>query len=662
MKFAFRFRPARVRGCGRTVLRLVRDVIRFLWFGATAAALAPAAARAGDVYVFGDSGADMGNYFALPGNAPAQGSPYFRGPDGLYRLSDGPMWPELQFPGMRSGSDPTIADSSVNFAYGAAKSDAGSFSGDPGETLPIGLQSQLDSFEARLASGKLTVGRETIAILYAGTNDLFEALALGSDVLAKSDDVTTNLETAVARLASHGVTTIYVSEIVDIGEAAAFYNTGLAADQEAALRATLNAVGAAARERMRAGLATAVASAGGKVNVVVLPLNKLFAAVRANPAAFGFTHMHEAIYDDANGKLLVADAATQKGYFFLDSLHTTARAQRLEGLYYRAVIDAIDGTAQRRLARTVDGAISAIDTVDRALIAPVASQSLRPSGSRKWQVFLHTPFSHDRVAGADGEETATFETTAGILSLRWPESRAPALTVAVGYVGQDGEVGDRGLRFKARGGVGAVTNERVVGPVMLRSEVSHGRFDLKTARAPELAVINSVMVARSDTEIMVDRGSLAGSHVFAFDKWSLRLEGGLTYTKVSVDRFSESDAPGLDLDVAEVEHESLRGSVEVRAQAKELGARWLRVRPELSLRLNHEFADAGVEVAAQLIDNTSPRVIGTSSHGNRSHFDLAPCLALPIKQHAVATISYRYETDGRNFQRHGLWINLCQRF
>lgn len=71
------------------------------------AALAAPAAKAGSLYVFGDSLSDDGNLYKLTGLPPA---PYYKG-----RFSNGPVWVEY-LPAL-SGLSSSPAN---NFAYGGA--------------------------------------------------------------------------------------------------------------------------------------------------------------------------------------------------------------------------------------------------------------------------------------------------------------------------------------------------------------------------------------------------------------------------------------------------------------------------------------------------------------------------------------------------------------
>jgi len=638
------------------VAHLQRSIARFLRF-ALVCALSATGATAAEVYIFGDSGADMGNYHALPGLTPAAGSPYFQGADGLYRLSDGPMWPELQFPGMRSWADPARSGTLINFAYGGAKTDGFIFDW-ASDDLPYGLQSQLALFEDELAAGRLAVSSDTRAILYAGTNDWYEGVALGENPAVTVARIAENMAGAVMRLADHGVPTIYVPEVADFGYAGSFYHTGLPADEEEVLRGYLNAAADATREGMRAALAEVSTRLEGRARVVILPLNRLFTAIREDPAAFGFTNITDATFDEESWEYLVANPAERDGYLFVDGLHTTARAQDIEGRYYRAVLDAAEGRAQARVGRVVDGVLSGTDVISRALAEPMARQPFLGEDARDWQVFLSTPFAHSRLETSGGEDEARTDTFAAMFGVQWPKSRLPDLTFAVSFFEQEGEVADRALRFDTRSLDLAVYNERDLGPVRLRAEVAGGWVDLETRRDPNIPT----MLANGATEGFTVRGRLFASHAWACGPVTLTLEGGLAYDQVSLDAFAESGAPGLDLGYSKIRHESLRTSLEARLEGREQAFGWLHVRPAFWARSERSLADQDSDVTAELLDNIAGPIAGSAGQGGRWHFAFEPRLVFPLFTHAAAVIGYRFETDWDDFERHGLWFNISQRF
>ncbi|MDE2240767.1 MAG: autotransporter outer membrane beta-barrel domain-containing protein, partial [Rhodospirillales bacterium] len=134
---------------------------RLLAGAAMFAALAAPAAKAGNLYVFGDSLSDDGNLYKLTGLPPA---PYYEG-----RFSNGPVWVEYlpALAGLNSSS-------ANNFAYG------GAFTGDltiggvnigtnlEAASLP-GINTEIADFAA--AGGSFS-GNDVVT-LWGGANNYF---------------------------------------------------------------------------------------------------------------------------------------------------------------------------------------------------------------------------------------------------------------------------------------------------------------------------------------------------------------------------------------------------------------------------------------------------------------------------------------------------------
>ncbi|PTY02833.1 hypothetical protein DB347_23090 [Opitutaceae bacterium EW11] len=628
----------------------------------TAILAAPSVGRAG-TFVFGDSGADMGNYWAIPEIAMPPGSPYFRGSDGLARLSNGPMWPELQFPGMRTWADPHRSGDRINYAFGGAKSDREL---SPDEITPqaeFGLLSQLDLFDTDIAAGKTSVAAGSTAFLYAGTNDLFEALTLGQDVDAKIADIVANLKTAVNRLAERGVSKIYVSEVADFAYAPAFLGLDLSAEQRALLETTLNGITENTRQAVRSGLAQPVVVQGKRVDVIILPLNRLFQAVRANPGAYGFTQVTGSIYDVSADRMLVPDVSQQTGYFFLDSLHTTAHAQALEGRFYRAFLNVGEGWEQRKVARLTDSGISALDTIRRTIEAPRASGTLvtRPGGA--WDISLLTPVSVDRYEGGDGRPSLRVDTEAFLLGMRWPRIPTPNLQLTAGYLNQDGKADSNGLRFDSNGPVVALSNRIPLGWADLGASVSRGWLRMKTTRSSDASLVFPAFETRGKTDLGIEQATLNLSRRYAReDDWAVELSVGGRYSRATLDGFHERGDLGMDLTYSKTRYESARAvTVAVFVAPEWTAASWLRIRPELAITSEYEFGDRDTTVRAQLPDTPGLWLDGTLDRGDRWRAIAEPRLQLRLSQHALATLSYSYERSG-SVERHSFWLNLSQRF
>jgi phospholipase/lecithinase/hemolysin len=215
--------------------------------------------------VFGDSLCDGGNAHALRGDAAFPCPPHWRG-----RRCDGPVWVEqlaerLGLPPLRH----SLAGG-TNHAFGGARSGAG--------LSPKGMPNLIEQVAGFLEEAP--TDPEALVVLRAGANDYLDA----PPSPAVGDAVNRHLLGAVERLAAAGLRRFLVPselpwgfspiQLPGLGEAERRGLNALIARQNAALQEALQDLVA------RRGL------------VVVQPdFRGLFLAVRADPAAYGFTEI-----------------------------------------------------------------------------------------------------------------------------------------------------------------------------------------------------------------------------------------------------------------------------------------------------------------------------------------------------------------------------------
>jgi len=218
--------------------------------------------------VFGDSLCDGGNAYALRGDAAFPCPPHWRG-----RRCDGPVWVEQL--AEQLGLPPLLHSlaGGTNHAYGGARSGMG--------LSPKGMPNLLEQVAGFLGGGS-GAGLEPAAlvVLRAGANDYLDAPPSPS----VGDAVNRHLLSAVGCLAEAGLRRFLVPselpwgfspiQLPGLGEAERRGLNALIARQNAALQEALQGLAA------RRGL------------VVEQPdFHALFLAVRADPAAYGFTEI-----------------------------------------------------------------------------------------------------------------------------------------------------------------------------------------------------------------------------------------------------------------------------------------------------------------------------------------------------------------------------------
>ena len=248
--------------------------------------------------VFGDSLCDGGNAYALRGDAAFPCPPHWRG-----RRCDGPVWVEQL--AEQLGLPPLLHSlaGGTNHAYGGARSGMG--------LSPKGMPNLLEQVAGFLGGGS-GAGLEpgALVVLRAGANDYLDA----PPSPAVGEGVNGHLLSAVEHLAAAGLRRFLVPselpwgfspiQLPGLGEAERRGLNALIASQNAALQQALQDLAA------RRGL------------VVVQPdFQALFLAVRADPAAFGFTEIGRPVLelDGDPTSQAPGEAPAGVGYLWWDS-------------------------------------------------------------------------------------------------------------------------------------------------------------------------------------------------------------------------------------------------------------------------------------------------------------------------------------------------------
>lgn len=611
------------------------------------------------VLIFGDSAADQGNLHATPGYGPGAHAPYYRGTDGLVRLSDGPMWTERLFPSLRSINADGPMGRSVNFAYGAATTGASTFgAGEAGE-LPVGVQSQVTAYQALLASDALpTPGARTWAFIEAGPNDFFAALAQGEDLVATAVSSPARLADSARRLAETGLRTIFVTETPDFGEAPLFGDLGLPPAAHTALRE----VAALSRTNLRAELSRLQTELGDSHRIVVLPVNELFRAVLAHPAAFGFTNVTGKTYDEATDTLLVSDPARRAGYLFVDSLHTTSLAQAWQARFYAEVIGAIDGTAQGRYARAVDAQHTGADLVRRLGNEALAG----PASADRWTWFVSargSRVSGDASApdgGAVGSPAWRSDAIGSLVGARRLVTPYWTLGIGLGNFVEEGRVDGRRLRWDNNAGGVWLLNAWNLDPVTVRLSVGAANLDTEFTRDTSIPTF----IARGDTvgylwqtrfEVERTLGRIA-NHLQA------EVMLGTTMTRSSVKAFQESGAPGLNLAVGRLAHDRVISDAGLRLRGSTLRLGRIAIEPSADLLVTHASGDRNTDVTARLLDNSAAAVTASVNPGPRTRGVVRVAFGVVLTERLRAEIADQFEAGSGSYSAHRVELGLTARF
>lgn len=624
--------------------------------GVLTLSLAPLAVAGPDsVMVFGDSAADQGNLNATPGYAPGSHAPYYKGPDGLTRLSDGLMWTERLFPALHSINAPSGAlGHSVNFAYGAATTGTSSFgAGEAGE-LPVGVQSQVAAYLALRSAGALPApSNSTYAFIEAGPNDYFAALDAGAPLGPTAVASPARLADSASKLAAAGIHTIFVTETPDFGDAPLFADLGLTAGDKAALRD----LAAASRANLRSELAKVQAKLGDNYHVVVLPLNSLFRAVQTNPAAFGFTNITGKTYDDTTDTLLERDPSKRDGYLFVDSLHLTARGQAWQARYYSEVISAIDGTQHRRFARLTDALRSDADLMRR-----LGDEGLSgPTTAQDWTFFASvrgatTAGSVEDAAGPGWRSNAlaTLVGARRLLSPNW------TLGIGLGAFSEHGKLSPRTLSWENNAEGLWVLNQWKLDPVTVRLSGGVAHVDTDLTRDTSIPTF----VARGDTGGVLSQARFEVERPLGRITHSIAAELtlGTSMSRSTTKAFNETGASGLNLEFERVARDSMRSDAGFRLRGDSFRIGRVAFEPSADFLFTYEAGDRSTDISTQLSDNPAASVRVAADNGPRAGGAVRFACGIVLTDRLRAEIADLVEVSSSGRHQHRVELGMNARF
>lgn len=287
----------------------MRSIIRPLSAAMLCAASFAAPANAGFIsdnyssfWVAGDSLSDPGNLFAATGGA-TPGTPYVDG-----RFTNGRVWADY------IGADMIAAGKAYgNFAYGGAKA----VTDDDG--VPD-LQAQL---QMGLAASAGQLGDSPLAALWFGGNDMFEAIA-AADMEQRAQDAAGAVADAASQILNHGVASLLMFTLPDLGKTPAYMAQGAAISARASLAAQI--FNQTLTDQVEEWWAQGA-------DIMLIDAQALLEVIIADPAN-GITDPTEPCIWPATPTICTEEDAKRKAYF--DPVHPSAAVHRAAAL-------AIDG-------------------------------------------------------------------------------------------------------------------------------------------------------------------------------------------------------------------------------------------------------------------------------------------------------------------------------
>ncbi|XGV99722.1 MAG: SGNH/GDSL hydrolase family protein [Leptolyngbya sp. BL-A-14] len=263
------------------------------------------AAQFSNLYVFGDSLSDVGQFSAVTGGlVPPASLGYFDG-----RFSNGPVW--VDYLATELGVPSTTQ---TNFAIGGASTGTQN-SSIPG--LP-GLQQEIAGFT-------LTVPQadpDALYVIWAGANDYLGTIGQTNPTIPVS-----NIDQAITALAQVGAKDILVANLPDLGLVPLVSDRGpIVANAASAL--------AQAHDTLLAQSLASLSSQLSPQGVTLIPfdVNSVFNGIAANPAQYGITNVTDPCL--VNSPLFFSSGAISvcsnpDEYLFWDSLHPSTAAHQI---------------------------------------------------------------------------------------------------------------------------------------------------------------------------------------------------------------------------------------------------------------------------------------------------------------------------------------------
>ena len=261
---------------------------------------------------FGDSLSDNGNLYTATLSAP--GGPTPPAPYN-HRFTNDLVWAEY-LAGPMQGFFTATSYSSGNYdaAFGGARTDTMVAS-------PPGTPVQIGAFQ--IHGG--TFGANDVASLWAGANDIFQALptVTSSNAVSVMTGVSAtaagNVSTQVGQLSALGAKTILVMNLPDLGKTPQF-----SGDPSQSAITTLST--SVFNTALATGLGAQAAAHTGS-NIVEVDIFSAFNAIIANPQAFGFSNVTEACINVA--ACVTGSQDTRNSYLFWDGVHPTEGGHQL---------------------------------------------------------------------------------------------------------------------------------------------------------------------------------------------------------------------------------------------------------------------------------------------------------------------------------------------
>ena len=537
------------------------------------------------VYVFGDSLSDAGYFrpFLVAIGTPAATAAGL----GRFTTNPGPVWSELIAQTYGGNAAPSNAGGGI-YAQGGARAQGDSSSTFPGfAQRPSGTQ-----IGEYLASAGGSANPNGLYAVWFGANDIFQNfVGIAGGTVNPTTVINTAAGTEIAqitRLQAAGARYVLVFNLPDLGSTPAF-SPGV-----------VGAAGSAAATGLAVAYnATLFAGLAGK-KVIPVDTFALFADVKANAAAFGFTNTTGVACNATPPAGLIACGPSNlvtpgaaSSYLFADSVHPTTASQAIVADFVKSLIDgpnAYSTLAEVPLSsrashiRTLDEGLRAGQTLE---IGKLVAFAAGDGGKYDISTNALSPQSNTKNRG-------------GSVGVTMRASEALTVGVAAGKSTADTSLGSAGkfdLDETALSLFAALKWDGLYGNIMVTA--ADLRFK-NVQRFVKLGIVNRV--ASSSTKGSNFSSSYTLGYDFNLGKVAVGPFASLTSQAVDVSDFTESGSGSADLRIFQQNRRSRVVSGGLRASV-DLGnwTPYARVSIDKEMTNNDRFISASpVSVAAGL--------------------------------------------------------------
>ena len=489
-----------------------------------------------NVYFFGDSLSDAGNFKAVvpPGT-------------GLFTTNPGPVWPTVFAGHFGLAATPSVQTNGNDYAYGGAR--VALLPGVPPvapTAAAVPITTQVQQYLAAVG----TADPKAIYSVFAGGNDVFFQLGLAQAGMATPAQVQAALGTAAVQLGTQaailnaaGARYILVWNMPNLGLTPDAIASGQAANVTA-LASFFNTT-----------LAGTLDAAGG--NTIRLNSFKLFGEIAANPGLYGLTNVTSpgctvSVAYLCTPSTLVA-ANVPQTYLFSNGSHPTTAGHQIMADYAISFIE-----CPLQMASLANAPIPVEEANFRALDNRMWSSLNAPRTQGKFQGWAAYDYSHGDLQSGPTNGSGHINTLAVGLDMKLSDHMLAG--AMFGYSNEKGDFGGAGGGYTLKQPVGTVYGGYGDGPWYVGATLGAGDLDYSNvSRVIPLGI--ALRTENSDANGYEYTGRLLGGYWFTARDLMHGPYAQVQYTKAVVKPFSEQSSDSLALNYDRQERKYLLWSL-----------------------------------------------------------------------------------------------------